>query len=147
MLLVNDSTDSPSESGKRDYEVGHCKPPKNRQFGQPGGNKPNAGGMPKGTVSIKRAIRKRVASRELAERIADHAIELALARDAKVQDVLALGAFHDEGLSDDGADSAKPAEQQYTDEQQRMAVVRWLRNNGHNAQADDIQGGATDDAD
>ena len=37
----------PADLGKKEYEVGYGKPPKNRQFGQPEGNPGNPGGWKK----------------------------------------------------------------------------------------------------
>ena len=51
---------SPEKSGSgRDYEVGHCKPPKHTQFGQPGANR-SGNGRPRG-ASITAAILRELA--------------------------------------------------------------------------------------
>ncbi len=139
--------DSPTDKGSGDYEVGHGKPPKHTQFGVPGtGNTPNRTGKPKGAISIKAAIRRRVRDRKLAERLADQAIDLALAQDAKVQDVIALGSFHDEGM-DVTPSEVEAAPQNHTPEQMRMAIITWHRLQGHDDIADRLEKEATDGSD
>ena len=134
--------EKPTDRGNGEYEVGYGKPPKHTQFGVPGtGNAPNRPGKPKGAVSIKAAIRRRVRDRKLADALADQAIDLALAQDAKVGEVLALGTFHDQGLPEEG-EAVEAAEQRHTKEQQRQAVVAWLRKKGEEGAARALEGEA-----
>lgn len=134
MLLA----ENPSDTGNEDYRVGHGKPPLETQFGKPNGNPINLSGKPKGARSLKSVVRKRLRDRGQAEALADNLIDLALAHDAKVTEILALGNFHDEGMQE-ATETVDPAAQRHTPEQRTKALIAALRASGHEDEAKSLE--------
>jgi len=54
-IKIGESQETGTLSGI-DSEVGYKKPPKNRQFGQPGGNPTNKKGVPSTAIEVRRLI-------------------------------------------------------------------------------------------